>query len=306
MKAKSFAMLAVALMIGSAFLCCSLADANTSASDTENLELGKAYSKTFGSSSTSFYDSYYGYSGSVPGLSFTVVDMGTWGSQSLKYLSVSGTPTAVGTYTVTVNREGGGFDAFPYQYTDTITFVVTNPSYTVTYDGNGGTPGEASRTVTKGTAVTLPNASKENCTFLGWYTDPNGGSYAGGNGSSYTVNGNATLYAHWKSNTLSVNSVPVQYGVSGQSISFTVSASTDPSAAVTYSVSSNTVSNGMGTMNVSLSGNTITCSSVTVGTYSFTLTASASNYPSSSTTVTVQFAPVLQFMNTPTAGALNS
>ena len=59
-------------------------------------------------------------------------------------------------------------------------------------------------------------------------------------------------------------------------------------------------------MHVTVSGDTVTCTSNTVGTYSFTLKASASNYPDCTTTVTVQFAPVLQFTNAPAAGALNS
>ena len=191
-----------------------------------------------------------------------------------------------------------------------LTSVSYSDSFTVGYNANGGSCNSSSTTVAQGSSTVLPAAGKSNCTFLGWYTAQTGGSRVGGAGDNYSPQGNIILFAHWKDNTLSINAVQTQYSVIGQSVSFTVTSSSDPVAVVSYTVNGGTdvnISGGSsGTMNVKIVGNTVTCSSTTVGTYQFTLTASANNYPSSSTTVTVQFAPVLQFMNTPQAGALNS
>ena len=209
------------------------------------------------------------------------------------------------------SRVGGAGDSYYVSGTTTLYAQWTVIQKTVTFNGNGGSPGQASSTVNIGTAISLPGATWANHTFLGWYTATSGGTYLGGAGASYTVNSDTTIYAQWKNNTLTVGAVSTQYAVVGQSVSFSVSAASDPSgASVTYyanNAASADVSGGSGgTMHVTVSGDTVTCTSNTVGTYSFTLKASASNYPDSTTTVTVQFAPVLQFTNAPAAGALNS
>ena len=79
------------------------------------------------------------------------------------------------------------------------------PQYTVTYNGNGGTPARSSDTVTYPNSVTLPSASRSNYTFAGWFTSPSGGSYVGTTGNSYTPSSNITLYALWS---------PIQYTIS--------------------------------------------------------------------------------------------
>ena len=51
------------------------------------------------------------------------------------------------------------------------------------------------------TSVTLPYASKNNCSFEGWYTEREGGEFVGNAGSKYTpgnVKGTIVLYAHFK------------------------------------------------------------------------------------------------------------
>jgi uncharacterized repeat protein (TIGR02543 family) len=83
-----------------------------------------------------------------------------------------------------------------------------NPTYTVTYDGNGNTSGEAPVDTTNyevGESVTVlgntGNLSKTGCTFIGWNTA------ADGSGTNYTQGqefnmgaANVTLYARWSSN----------------------------------------------------------------------------------------------------------
>lgn len=179
-------------------------------------------------------------------------------------------------------------------------------THTIKYSANGGS-GSMSNTVvtntTSGTSyVTLASNSfvKTGYHFTGWKI----GSTVYQPGSTIGVSGNSsvTATAQWEANSLSVGSVGTQYAVAGKSVSFTASATSNPSgASVTYSKSD--VSSGL---TVSISGSTVTCSASSAGTYTFTLSASASGFPSDSTTVTVTFVPALAFTNTPTIGVIGS
>ena len=69
----------------------------------------------------------------------------------------------------------------------------------VCFDANGGSIGNASMDTLKGQALktigNLPTPTRSYHRFLGWYTDAIGGELATGD---MVVNGNVTLYAHWK------------------------------------------------------------------------------------------------------------
>ena len=70
--------------------------------------------------------------------------------------------------------------------------------YTLTYNANGGTVSPTSNSLKKGATLgTLPTPTRSGYTFNGWYTAANGGSKVG---SSTTINGNMTIYAHWTKN----------------------------------------------------------------------------------------------------------
>jgi len=78
----------------------------------------------------------------------------------------------------------------------------TITKYTVTFDDNDATNGIApnAQTVQAGSSITLPGGSglsKTGFTFGGWNTNAYGTGINYNTGSSYTVNGNATLYAKW-------------------------------------------------------------------------------------------------------------
>ena len=71
----------------------------------------------------------------------------------------------------------------------------TPTTWTVTFDGNGGTVGESSREVTKGAAVgQLPSATRAGWTFNGWFTAPDGGMEIN---ADDTVVDDIDLYAQW-------------------------------------------------------------------------------------------------------------
>ena len=79
-------------------------------------------------------------------------------------------------------------------------------SYTLTFNANGGTVSEQTRSVKFGSSYgTLPKPSRSYYKFLGWYTSSSGGNQI--SDSTQMGKGNVTVYAHWESNPTS-NWVP--------------------------------------------------------------------------------------------------
>lgn len=78
----------------------------------------------------------------------------------------------------------------------------TTPSYTVTYDANGGTQTPASQTKKKGETISLrlETPTRAGYTFAGWATSKNG-KVVYSAGQSYSADANITLYAVWKERT---------------------------------------------------------------------------------------------------------
>ena len=75
--------------------------------------------------------------------------------------------------------------------------AISPTTYTVTFNGNGGTPSEAWRTVAAGAAVgTLPTATRPGYTFDGWFTAASGGTQIT---AGIIITGNVTFYAQWTS-----------------------------------------------------------------------------------------------------------
>ncbi|ACL20462.1 cell wall/surface repeat protein [Desulfitobacterium hafniense DCB-2] len=125
----------------------------------------------------------------------------TIGTLSTTTLAANGTATftvapkaglAVGNYneTLTVSTDHGT------NATVELSFEVTAVPYTVTFNPNGGTVSEASRSVASGTAVgALPTPTRSGSySFDGWYTAASGGTQIS---ASTTVSANVTYYAHW-------------------------------------------------------------------------------------------------------------
>ena len=70
----------------------------------------------------------------------------------------------------------------------------TPTEYTVTFDGNDGTPSVGSMTTAKQKLTSLPDASRSKHSFNGWYTEKSGGTKI----TTDTVfSANTTVYAHW-------------------------------------------------------------------------------------------------------------
>ena len=85
-----------------------------------------------------------------------------------------------------------------YISSDETTLTVSPSDYTVTFNGNGGTPSKTSQSVTyNSTYGTLPTATKDYYNFLGWYTAASGGTLVTSS-TKFTSTSNVTLYAHWE------------------------------------------------------------------------------------------------------------
>lgn len=94
----------------------------------------------------------------------------------------------------------------------------TGRNYVVTFNSNGGsTPSPTTKTVTFGSTYgTLPNVTKNNNDFDGWYTAQTGGTRITDNSQVNTAS-NHTLYAHWSS---SGGSCPFVYSFDGTDYNF--------------------------------------------------------------------------------------
>ena len=191
-----------AVLIISAISFCGIAIAQDQISEdsdatTLNWTVGTAISKT------TIGPAELGYSGSVPGVTFSVVN-------NVLY-AMSGTPTTAGTYEI-VNKY---YDGVPDQ--DTTTIVVSaaaTSTYTcyLYYNANGGSgaPSTDSYTGTSKTShtftVSSTTPSRSGYTFLGWSTSSTAtsSSYSGGSSISVTYNGSKTLYAVWEENVSTI------------------------------------------------------------------------------------------------------
>ena len=81
----------------------------------------------------------------------------------------------------------------------TSTSLALRAANTISFNYNGGSGSESSRTVLYGLTIgTLPSASQSGYTFNGWYTASSGGSRFS---SSTVVTQTQVLYAHWTENT---------------------------------------------------------------------------------------------------------
>ena len=108
-----------------------------------------------------------------------------------------------GWYTSPACEDGTEFDWQTKMPSHTITLYAKwkAPTYTVTFNPNGGTVTESTLTVTKGHTLgdTLPTPIKEGDEFLGWYTDE---SFTHKFVKESQIVKNQTLYAKWKSSDI--------------------------------------------------------------------------------------------------------
>lgn len=92
-----------------------------------------------------------------------------------------------------------------------LTAYFTLKSYTVTWNGNGGTPSKSSSSFHYNDALgTLPTCTRTGYTFLGWYTASSGGTKIS---TTTVVTKSITYYAQW-----SINSYTLTFNPNGGTV----------------------------------------------------------------------------------------
>ena len=146
-------------------------------------------------------------------------DTKTWTSQSINTTSNSSfsesNQVKIGSHSYTFNRDtsassktikaefsgldyGGGSGSV-----STTASVPALPTYTVTYNANGGSGVPDAQTKIHGTTLTLSSTkpTRTGYTFSKWNTKSDGSGTSYNAGGSYTSNSSVTLYAIWTTNT---------------------------------------------------------------------------------------------------------
>lgn len=113
------------------------------------------------------------------------------------------------TGTMYYNQSGASAHNWDKASAATLYAKWTAVPYMVTFDGNGGTPATASRTVKMGARYELPTQpTRTGYTFKGWFTSATGGTQVTGESVNSTA-ANQKLYAQWTASvyqvTFSVN-----------------------------------------------------------------------------------------------------
>jgi uncharacterized repeat protein (TIGR02543 family) len=91
-------------------------------------------------------------------------------------------------------------DGATYPFTANATLFAQwkpNPTFTVSFNGNGGFGGMTTETRSAATALLPEGFTRPGYTFAGWNTSPSGNGTAYANGATYAFTANATLYAQW-------------------------------------------------------------------------------------------------------------
>ena len=118
-----------------------------------------------------------------------------WNTVNSNSIHETYTVTTSGTYYFWVKNESGAIR------NKTIIITVQNeiPKYTVTYSANGGSNAPANQIKIEGETLTLTIAipTRDGHTFLGWTETSGASTVVYQPGSTYEVDGNATLYAIW-------------------------------------------------------------------------------------------------------------
>ena len=85
--------------------------------------------------------------------------------------------------------------------------ISARPSYTISYNANGGTGAPGNQTKWYGTNLVLSSTkpTRTGYTFKNWSTDFGSGNVYFEPGGTYTYNSAATLYANWTANTWTVS-----------------------------------------------------------------------------------------------------
>lgn len=173
-----------------------------------------------------FYNNGSTWQGS-PGCRFTLSIDGigdiydqrhTFSGNSFDFSASRGVGTSYNnrTYTVHAWWDSSGFSHGTDYATTTVTVpAVARPTYTVSYNANGGSGAPSSQTKTHDIALTLSSTkpTRDGYEFAGWGTSATDTSVKYAAGGQYTGNASITLYAIWTN----VAKLTINYNANGGS-----------------------------------------------------------------------------------------
>ena len=214
------------------------------------------------------------------------------------------TGTGVGTTTITITGSSSG-------KTKTVNVTVESSTYTVTLNPNGGTLTTTSITQNKGTAIgELPTpTAPSGKTFIGWYTELNGGEAVT---SSYMPNTNKTIYARYYKDvtgaTVSPSSISILNGASEtlsiSNVEEEYTFSSNNTNVATVDSTGKVTGTGVGTTTITItgssSGKTKTVN-VTVESSTYTVTLNPNGGTLTTTSITQNKGTAIGELPTPTA-----
>ncbi len=128
-------------------------------------------------------------------------DWGEW-NDGVMSMTITGIRAGQGVITLELRD----YDTDELLATEKVYVTVVAPTYTVSYNANGGTGAPSSQTKYHNTTLTLSSTkpTQTGYTFLGWSTSSSATSATYSSGGNFTSNANTTLYAVWKANTYTV------------------------------------------------------------------------------------------------------
>jgi uncharacterized repeat protein (TIGR02543 family) len=117
-------------------------------------------------------------------------------SVSISSISVTNNQTIDFRFAVT-NGSGSGSNAVVGIDDFTMYATVSVPTFSVTFNSNGGTGTMSNQTASTSTNLTTNTFTRTGYTFAGWNTLANGSGTAYADGASYPFTASTTLYAQW-------------------------------------------------------------------------------------------------------------
>ena len=167
-------------------------------------------------------------------------------------LSLSGLTGGTTYYFQVVTTDANGLQG----YGQVLSFTTSgggSPSYTVTFNNNGGSGSMSNQTGSSAANLTTNSFSRSGYTFSGWNTVAGGSGTAYTDGGSYPFNASVTLYAQWTANspasyTVTFNNNGGSGSMSNQTGSSAANLTTNSFSRSGYTFSGwNTVAGGSGT-----------------------------------------------------------
>lgn len=199
-------------------------------------------------------------------------------------------------YTITADDVGAmHYDGnFGIKLTDDNKAVLTNVGvYQITFDANGGSVKTETAKTAEGKLAALPTPTRSGYTFVGWYTEAEGGTKI----TTETVfRENTTVYAHWTYAPVYIPVAPTTFpiivtgGVNGTVTADRKSAAAGTTVTITVTPDSGCASGSLTVLDKN--GNSIPLTDRGNGQYTFIM-------PAGQVTVTAVFNPLRQFVDVP-------